>query len=74
MLTSQIQRYAEQYEPASPFEILSWASETFGDKLAIVTSFQTTGIVTLHMMQSIAPRSAILTLEYRSAFSQKLTT
>lgn len=63
MFTPQIQKQAEQFEAAAPFEILSWASETFGDKLAIVTSFQATGIVTLHMMQRIAPRSPVLTLD-----------
>ncbi|MDE2749761.1 MAG: phosphoadenylyl-sulfate reductase [Chloroflexota bacterium] len=63
MLRSQIQSYAKQFESASPGEILSWASETFGDRLAVVTSFQVTGIATLHMMQRIAPRSPVLTLD-----------
>lgn len=63
MLTTDIQQCAEQLETASPYEILSWASAKFGDELAIVTSFQVTGIVTLHMMQSIAPRSPVLTLD-----------
>lgn len=63
MFTTQFQKQAEQFESAAPFEILSWASETFGDRLAIVTSFQATGIVTLHMMQRIAPRSPVLTLD-----------
>ena len=63
MLRSQIQSYAAQFESASPSEILSWASETFGDRLAVVTSFQVTGIATLHMMQRIQPRSPVLTLD-----------
>ena len=63
MLTTQIETYAEQLETASPYEILSWASNLFGDRLAIVTSFQPTGIATLHMMQSIAPRTPVLTLD-----------
>ncbi len=63
MLNAQIQTYAEQFETASPFEILTWASLRFGDKLAIVTSFQVTGIATLHMMQRIAPRTPVLTLD-----------
>ncbi len=62
-MTPQIQKQAEQLENAAPFEILSWASETYGDKLAIVTSFQVTGIVTLHMMQRIAPPTPVLTLD-----------
>lgn len=63
MLTTEIQNYAQRFEIASPFEILSWASETFGDELAIVTSFQATGIATLHMMQRIQPRTPVLTLD-----------
>ena len=63
MFTAQIQTLAEQFETASPFEILSWASDTFGDRLAIVTSFQVTGVVTLHMMQRIAPGRPVLTLD-----------
>ena len=63
MLTTQIQTYAEQLETASPLEILTWASDAFGGRLAIVTSFQVTGIATLHMMQRIASRSPVLTLD-----------
>ena len=63
MFTAQIQKQDEQLESATPFEILSWASETFGDRLAIVTSFQATGIVTLYMMQRIAPHTPVLTLD-----------
>ena len=63
MFATEIQNHAEQLETASPFEILTWASETYGDQLAIVTSFQVTGIATLHMMQRIAPRTPVLTLD-----------
>lgn len=60
---AQINRLAEQFESADPREILFWANNNFGDKLAIVTSFQATGIVTLHMMQEIAPATQVLTLD-----------
>ena len=59
----EIERQAEAFEKSSPRDILAWASERFGDKLAIVTSFQVTGIVTLHMLQGIAPRTPVLTLD-----------
>jgi phosphoadenosine phosphosulfate reductase len=52
-----------RFETLHPRLILRWAAETFGDKLAIVTSFQPTGIVTLHMMSLIAPRTSVLTLD-----------
>ena len=63
MLIGQIEAKAAELESSGPFEILSWASETFGERLAIVTSFQITGIVTLHMLQAIAPATPVLTLD-----------
>ena len=63
MLLRHIEAETVRLESASPFDILSWASETFGEQLAIVTSFQITGIVAMHMLQRIAPRTQILTLD-----------
>ena len=61
--TNHIDTLSQQFESASPQEILRWASTTYGDQLAIVTSFQITGIVTLHMLQDIAPQTPVLTLD-----------
>jgi phosphoadenosine phosphosulfate reductase len=52
-----------EFETAHPTTILRWAAERFGDRLAVVTSFQATGIVTLHMLSEIAPRTPVLTLD-----------
>ncbi len=60
---AQIRQLAEQFERAHPREILSWAHCEYGEALAIVTSFQATGIVTLHMMRDIAPATQVLTLD-----------
>src|SRR5215470_16945793 len=51
------------FENAYPQDVLRWAAETYGDKLAVVTSFQPTGIVTLHMLSEIAPDTPVLTLD-----------
>jgi phosphoadenosine phosphosulfate reductase len=53
----------EQFETASPQTVLKWAAEQFGTRLAVVTSFQPTGIVTLHMLQAISPQTPVLTLD-----------
>ena len=58
-----IQRLSERFDGAPPSEILAWACDAFGDKLAIVTSFQLSGIVTLDMMSRIAPETPVLTLD-----------
>jgi phosphoadenosine phosphosulfate reductase len=50
-------------DTTSPESILRWAAKTYGDRLAVVTSFQPTGIVILHMLQGIAPQTAVLTLD-----------
>jgi phosphoadenosine phosphosulfate reductase len=53
----------ETFENAFPAEILQWAADTYGEDFAVVTSFQPTGIITLHMLSEIAPRTPILTLD-----------
>jgi phosphoadenosine phosphosulfate reductase len=58
-----IQQLNGEFETAYPQDILRWAAETYGDKLAVVTSFQPTGIVTLHMLSEIAPQIPVLTLD-----------
>jgi len=52
-----------QFETAYPQDILRWAAEQFGSELAVVTSFQPTGIVTLHMLSEVAPKTTVLTLD-----------
>ncbi len=53
----------QTFETGNPQDVLRWAVETFGSQLTVVTSFQPTGIVTLHMLKSIAPDTPILTLD-----------
>jgi len=52
-----------RFETTAPQEILRWAAGEFGSQLAVVTSFQPTGIVTLHMLQDIAPDVTVMTLD-----------
>ena len=59
----EIARLQAEFETAYPQAILRWAAEHFGERLAVVTSFQPTGIVTLHMLHEIAPQTTVLTLE-----------
>lgn len=52
-----------RFENAYPQDILRWATEAYGSRLALVTSFQPTGIVTAHMLSEIAPRTPVLTID-----------
>lgn len=69
----QLSRLQADFETAHPYEILQWAATTFGDTLAVVTSFQPTGIVTLHMLQEIAPQTPVLTLDTELLFPETYT-
>jgi phosphoadenosine phosphosulfate reductase len=60
---AELQRISAEFEAAHPGVILRWAAETFGERLVVVTSFQPTGIVTLHLLAEIAPRTPVLTLD-----------
>lgn len=60
---SQLDPLNAEFEKASPQDILKWAATRFGERLALVTSFQPTGIVTLHMLSEIAPHTPVLTLD-----------
>lgn len=61
--SAALQHINAELETEYPDTILRWAAKTFGDQLAVVTSFQPTGIVTLHMLSEIAPNTAVLTLD-----------
>lgn len=61
--TTDLDQLNVQFENAYPQDILRWAAESYGDRLAVVTSFQPTGIVTLHMLSEVAPDTPVLTLD-----------
>lgn len=68
----------EMLERAHPREILAWAA-TGIERLAIATSFQSSGLVILHLLQSIRPGLPVLFLdtgfhfEESLAFKQRIT-
>lgn len=51
------------FETRDPKAILRWSVNTFGPRLAVVTSFQPTGIVALHMLSELGARPDVLTLD-----------
>ncbi len=60
---TNLDQLSDDFENAYPQDILRWAADTFREKLAVVTSFQPTGIVTLHMLSETAPQTTVLTLD-----------
>jgi phosphoadenosine phosphosulfate reductase len=53
----------QHFENAAPQDVLRWAWDNFGNDLALVSSFQPTGLVTLHMLREFAPDVNVLTLD-----------
>jgi phosphoadenosine phosphosulfate reductase len=58
-------------ESAQPDQILKWAAETI-DRLAVATSFQSSGLVILHQLLSIRPGLPVLFLETGFHFPETL--
>lgn len=54
-----------------PLAILGWAVSTI-DRLAVATSFQSSGLVILHMMRTIKPRVPVLFLDTGFHFDETL--
>lgn len=52
-----------QLEHASAQDVLAWGIETFGDRLAICTSFQAEGMVILDMAARLNPAVRVFTLD-----------
>lgn len=49
----------EKFERATPTAVLRWALETYGTALALVTSFQPTGIATLQMLAELRDETGL---------------
>lgn len=63
MHTLDLDALNRDFELTDPKSILRWSVETFGERLAIVTSFQPSGIVTLHMLEQLGARPDVLTVD-----------
>ncbi len=59
-------------EISLPQEILSWAWDTFGPKIAVTSSFQTQSVPLLHMIAQVAPQLPVLFLDTGFHFPETL--
>lgn len=58
-------------ETGEPLDILRWAAETI-DRLAVATSFQSSGLVILHLLKELRPDLPVLFLETGFHFPETL--
>ena len=54
---------ARDLDGKSAEDVILWASNTFGERLVLSTSFQITGMVILDMLSKIAPETRVITLD-----------
>ena len=71
-LSAEIGREASRLESAEPQAILQWATERFGQKFTMATAFGPEGMVLIHMLAEIAPKTPIFNLETGYQFQETL--
>lgn len=59
----EVERLTERYDGQSPQEVLTWALERFGSRLALCTSFQADGMAILDMAWRINPKVRVFTID-----------
>ena len=69
---AEFDRLARAFEGAPPEEILLWAREALGPRVAIGTAFGATGMVLLDIAQKAAPQIPIFTIDTGYLFQETL--
>jgi thioredoxin-dependent adenylylsulfate APS reductase len=60
---TQIEHLANEYEARTAEETVEWVLKTYGNRAALVTSFQTDGMVLLDMAHRIDPSVRVITID-----------
>ena len=60
---AKVKALSEEFETASPEEILRWAVEEFGSDMALATGFGAEGCVLVAMLSAITPSARIFYLD-----------
>jgi phosphoadenosine phosphosulfate reductase len=59
----EIGEIANELDDGEPEDVIDWALDTFGDRLAIVTSFQADGMAILEMAAEVRPDVRVITVD-----------
>jgi phosphoadenosine phosphosulfate reductase len=59
----EIGEIAIELDPAEPEEVIAWALDTFGDRLAVVTALQAEGMAVLDMAAQMRPDVRVITVD-----------
>lgn len=71
-LLADLASESERLESATPQAILRWAVERYGERFTMATAFGPEGMVLIHMLAEIAPRTPIFNLETGYQFAETL--
>lgn len=59
----EVGEIANELDDQEPEDVIDWALETFGDRVAIVTSFQSDGMAILEMAYEVKPDIRVVTVD-----------
>ena len=71
-LFEELARKSEEFETATPRQILRWAVERFASKFTLATAYGPEGMVLIHMLSEIAPDTPIFNLDTGYQFEETL--
>ena len=69
---AEVSRVSQALETATPFEIIRWAAETYGDGLTMATAFGPEGMAIIHMISQLPREVSIFNLETGYQFAETL--
>jgi phosphoadenosine phosphosulfate reductase len=71
-LHAELSRESERLETATPQEILEWVTSRFAPRFTMATAFGPEGMVLIHMLAEIAPKTPIFNLDTGYQFQETL--
>ncbi|MGE0758472.1 MAG: phosphoadenylyl-sulfate reductase [Pirellulaceae bacterium] len=71
-LSAELAQRSQEFETATPQQILQWAAERFAPRFTMATAFGPEGMVLIHMLAEIAPETPIFNLDTGYQFAETL--
>jgi phosphoadenosine phosphosulfate reductase len=71
-LLEELRRCSDEFETATPQQILRWAVDRFAPRFTMATAFGPEGMVILHLLAEIAPDTPIFNLDTGYQFPETL--
>jgi phosphoadenosine phosphosulfate reductase len=72
-LPANLPRISHRFEQREPHELLRWGLATFGEEIVLATGFGLSGIVLMHIVAALRPRTAVFYLQTDLLFPETMT-